>query len=126
MKRSNWSRPDVLDYILDSYAGTEAGERGQIRRMFLWEDAHREVWIGNSSAFAEHVAERFGFPLRPYDYVLINKILLDVGERIKDPESRQPKHGLPQKPMIPLKRPTKEKPKRRAPMSRIEWLTRPE
>jgi hypothetical protein len=125
---SPWSNPRVIDYVLDSYGGTEEGARGQIRRMFLWEDSSGEVWIGNSAAFAEHCAYRFNFELRPYDYVIINKILIEVGERIKLPEERREGNGKPQKPMPPLKRHTNIRPKKkkRVPQSRIEWLTQPE
>lgn len=99
-----WTRPEVIDYVLDSYGGTEEAANGRMRRMFLWADEDGEVWIGNSAAFAEHCSELFHFPLLPYDYVSINRILIDVGERIREKSSREPGDGKAQLPLAADKR----------------------
>jgi hypothetical protein len=99
-----WAQSDVVDYILDSYAGTEPNERGATRRVFLWADEDGEAWIGNTAAFAEHVAETFKFRLFTYDYANINRILIEVGERIKKKQQRSDAGGKAQLPMKPDQR----------------------
>jgi hypothetical protein len=85
---SPWRDWNVVSYVLDCYEGVELVERAsgvrQRVRQFMWAEADGEVWIGNSAAFAEHVARRFRYEHKTYDYVAINSILIDAGERILD------------------------------------------
>ena len=93
MTRPSWKDWTIVSYVLDHYEGVEwvEGPTGVPRpvRRFMWADDTGEVWIGNVAAFAEHMAERFGYDLLPYDYVNMNTILIDVGERIHEPTTRQ-------------------------------------
>lgn len=88
--RSNlWTSWDVQQYIIDSYAGVEM-INNRPTRQFIWADAEENVWIGNAAAFAAHLAERFGFEPRKYDYVNLHKLLIDLGERVFDEHTREP------------------------------------
>lgn len=98
-----WKRDDVIDYVIDSYGGTEPNANGKPRRMWLWADDDGEVWIGNNVAFAEHCAELFDFELLKYDYVALNRIMLEVGERLMPKQERGEGAGRTQEPMSPRK-----------------------
>lgn len=99
-----WAQDDIIDYVLDSYGGAEDNPRGIPKRVFLWEEKDGEVWIGNTAAFAEHCSELFEFELLPYDYVSVNRILIDVGERLRAKTTRGEAQGSPQLPLQPDKR----------------------
>lgn len=103
-KQNPWAQEKVIDYVIDSYGGVEESPSGRPRRMFIWADDDGEVWIGNTAAFAEHCAEVFGFQLLKYDYVMINRIMIEVGERLRDYQKREPAEGPPQAPLSPDKR----------------------
>ena len=86
---SSW---EVQAYVLECYAGVEEmPDRVVPLRQFIWEEADGSIWIGNSTAFAEHVARRFSFPALPYDFWHVNNILLQAGERIRPRTSRTPR-----------------------------------
>lgn len=105
MRMNLWTNWDVQSYIIESYAGVEQVDGKPVRR-FLWADGEGEVWIGNSAAFAEHLAEKFQYRARPYDYVNINRILIDAGERLIDRMGRTPTGaGAGQAPLAPDRRP---------------------
>lgn len=86
-KRNPWASWDVQSYVLEAYAGVEE-VKGRPTRRFLWADADGEVWIGNSAALAVHVAERFGFTPGRWDFVVVNRIVLDAGERVQEEHTR--------------------------------------
>lgn len=106
MKKWSW---EVVAYVIDSYAGVEMTETGhgirQPVRHFLWADEEDEVWIGNSAAFALHLTERFEhFKPARYDYVTINRILIDAGERVHEEVRRTATGGsVGQPPLQPKK-----------------------
>ena len=107
-KENPWAQEEVVDYVLDSYAGVEENDKGRLKRLFLYADDEGEVWIGNSAAFAEHCAEIFGFELLTYDYVSLNRILIEVGERVMEEKKRQATgESAGQLPMAPERRPAR-------------------
>lgn len=60
-KLPRWTqRPDVLSYVINSYAGLDAVEDSNVkRRVFIWEE-ETEIMMGNCEAFCDHLEERFG------------------------------------------------------------------
>jgi hypothetical protein len=103
-RRGIWTSYKVQSYIIEHYEGiTEDGPKPQ--RQFMWADSEGEVWIGNSAAFAEHLAERFRFESRKYDYVSVNSVLLDCGERIEEYQRRaQTGYRTGQEPVTAIKK----------------------
>lgn len=103
-----WTRWEVQAYILECYEGVEVveGPSGVPKpaRTFMWADETGEVWIGNSAAFAEHLAQRFKYDPLPYDYVSINSLLIKAGERLLDKQARTPTVSPKrQGPLVPKK-----------------------
>lgn len=110
-RKVHWiKRPEIQDYILDCYEGIDTIEtpRGlKPYRAFMWAEG-REVYIGNASAFAEHIAKRFRIKnMNENAYYYINQLLIEVGERIFELRHRHPtgkrpgtKHPKPRKERI--------------------------
>lgn len=79
--------PQVVDYIIDCYQGTEGTGR-KAKRQFMWERANGDVVIGNTRAFTDHLAEKFKIEANRYTYGQVHKLLSRLGERIKPKETR--------------------------------------
>jgi hypothetical protein len=76
-----WARrPEILDYVIECYAGTEKVEGGRARRVYLWEDGP-DIKMGNTEAFAQHLCKRFDL-LRVHTSDLHN-LLRQMGEVIQ-------------------------------------------
>jgi hypothetical protein len=105
-RRGLWTSYKIQSYILECYEGTETSATClRPTRLFMWADTEGEVWIGNSVAFAEHLAERFFFAPKKYDYVSVNSILIDAGERVERYKQReQTGERTNQEPAAPTKR----------------------
>jgi hypothetical protein len=88
MRRGIWTSYRVQSYIIEHYEGVALDGPKPVRQ-FMWADRDGEVWIGNSAAFAEHLAERFYFPPKKYDYVSVNSVLIECGERIEEYKNRE-------------------------------------
>lgn len=88
----------MVSYVADCYAGTEEKHdtrQGQFatRRMFLWHELG-EVRLGNIEAFTVHVQVKFELACVTARCIQtrINRVLLDMGERIHEGKS----HAAPQ------------------------------
>lgn len=81
---SRWIfRPEILDYIIDSYAGVEGR-----RRVFIWEDGDA-IKMGNAEAFALHLADRFELLPDTGRASQIHGLLRELGEKVNSyPEKR--------------------------------------
>jgi hypothetical protein len=92
-KSDPWKRPEVIDYVLDCYAGVERDEReGKTIPFyaFLFQESDGAVYIGNSVSFAEHVASVFGFAPTRSDFERVQEILRAAGERLRAEHKRGP------------------------------------
>lgn len=88
-----WTRPDVTAYVISCYQGTEGSGRKQ-HRAFIWEDVKSNtLFIGNTAAFTEHLAERYGVALTKWSFTIVNTILIRAGQRVRDWAKRQPGGG---------------------------------
>jgi hypothetical protein len=85
-------RPDIAEYIIDCYAGTEQHGRGGPRRVFVWKTT--ESKMGNAEAFALHLIEKFGL-IRTTRAVTVQicALLVELGERMK-PDTPKVATGL--------------------------------
>lgn len=82
-KTPKWTlRPDLISYVVDSYAGVEPNDTGQKRRVFLWEEADGTISMGNCEAFVLHLGTRYELPLEPGGASLIHAMLREMGERV--------------------------------------------
>ena len=72
-------KPEIVSYIVDCYAGVE-GEGAHAKRQFIWEQENRDVVIGNTRAFTDHLRRRFGLPERPTSWTAIHEVLRALGE----------------------------------------------
>jgi hypothetical protein len=85
-----YERPAVLDYIVEAYQGTE--EHG--KRQFVWEDpATGDVLIGNSRAFTDHLAARFGLDLTATSWSGLHEAMRMLGEVAKPYTARSAHRG---------------------------------
>lgn len=75
-------RPEILSYVIDSYAGVEKTDStGLPRRVFIWEDG-TEIKMGNTEAFMCHLAERFELIKTNGSVPALHQLLRDLGEQI--------------------------------------------
>jgi len=70
-----YERPEVLDYIINCYAGMEGN-----KRQFLWELPSGDVVIGNSRAFTDHISEKFSMKRTATSWASVHEVLRAVGE----------------------------------------------
>jgi hypothetical protein len=84
-----FDREEVLDYIIDSYAGTEPHPKsGRERRLYLWEE-EGEVHMGNTEAFVLHLGRRFRVEVNTFAASRVHAVLRELGERVNAyPEQR--------------------------------------
>ncbi len=83
-------RPEIVDYVVECYAGAEAKPEGKGRphgrRVFLWEeDGH--VYMGNVEAFLLHLKARFDLVLCATATTAIHALLRELGETLWVPLS---------------------------------------
>jgi hypothetical protein len=86
-KLPRWTqRPDVLEFIVDSYVGLDAsGNGGPPRRVFIWEEGS-EIVMGNCEAFSLHLRDKFGLlRVHPSD---VHALLRALGEQIHQYDRR--------------------------------------
>lgn len=82
-----WDQRDIRAYAVERYAG-----KASKARAFTWLDAQGKLHKGNSTAFVNHMAEKFGFVTVPSDHVRLNRILLLAGLRVNEGSPRK-KHN---------------------------------
>lgn len=71
-----FEKPEVLDYIITSYAGVDKG-----KRQFVWEEpGTKNILIGNSRAFTDHLALKFNLPLTSTGWASVHAALRMLGE----------------------------------------------
>lgn len=70
-----YEKPEVLDYIVASYAGVEDG-----KRQFVWEELSGDIVIGNARAFTDHVSAKFGLDLEPTSWSGVHEAMRLLGE----------------------------------------------
>lgn len=75
--------PDIIEYIIDAYAGVQKQEKKPSRRTFIW--SHNEERMqGNVEAFAEHLIERFDLlAARRGVVTAICNLMVEWGDRMK-------------------------------------------
>jgi hypothetical protein len=79
-KPQRWiMRPEIIDYIIESYAGIERD--GRPRRVFIWEEG-AEVYMGNCEAFLQHLAKRFELVVTLSATSQIHELLRELGEQV--------------------------------------------
>lgn len=86
-------RPEIVSYIIDSYAGTEAKEGISVkRRVFIWEES-KDIKMGNCEAFVAHLARRYDLlNPNPSD---VHALLRDLGERVLPETPGKQRRGKP-------------------------------
>ena len=70
-----FEKPEVLDYIVSAYQGTDAG-----KRQFVWEDEAGDVVIGNARAFTDHVSRKFELGLESTSWSGLHEVMRMLGE----------------------------------------------
>jgi hypothetical protein len=70
-----YEKPEVLDYMIECYAGTEGR-----KRQFIWETAAGDVVIGNARAFSDHVSDKFGLHLAHTSWSGLHEAMRMLGE----------------------------------------------
>lgn len=76
-------RPEILDYVIESYAGLDDKPEGRgQRRVFIWERGN-EIVMGNCEAFIEHLNEKFGLVLALSATSALHDLLRQLGEAAK-------------------------------------------
>lgn len=88
---ARWTRrPDVIEYVIECYVGTEKQEGSKPRRVFIWEDGN-EIKMGNTTSFTAHCCERFG--LLRADPSEVHALLRALGETIAQHKPHGPRIG---------------------------------
>lgn len=72
-----YERPEILAYLVNSYAGLEGR-----KRQFIWEQDGNIV-IGNSRAFADHLSQKFGLNLSDRAWMAVHEALRALGEVVE-------------------------------------------
>lgn len=76
-------RPEILDYVIESYAGQDDKPDGRgKRRVFIWQ-AGEEIVMGNAEAFIVHLNEKFGMVLPLSASSALHELLRALGEQVK-------------------------------------------
>jgi hypothetical protein len=89
-----YEKPGVLDYVIECYAGTDKNERGHQKRQFIWEDLRsKDVVIGNSRAFTDHVSEKFNLGLTSTDWSALHEAMRMLGEVVHQKAPRTQVRG---------------------------------
>jgi hypothetical protein len=71
-----FEKPEVLDHIIESYAGIDGR-----KRQFIWEELSGDTVIGNSRAFADHLRAKFGIAeLGDKSWMAVHEALRALGE----------------------------------------------
>lgn len=85
-----FEKPEVLSYIVECYAGVETIGRRRVRQ-FVWEDADRNVVIGNPRAFVDHLSDKFELDLSTTSWSGLHEALRAMGEVAKaySPRARE-------------------------------------
>lgn len=97
MKRSpmGWARrPEILDYIIEAYAGTEPlpDIANRSRRVFIWQEGE-EILMGNTEAFLDHLRKKFNLILTASATSTIHSLLRELGESVQSHKQHGPKIG---------------------------------
>ena len=93
-----FERPEVLDYLVRSYAGLDKG-----KRQFIWEDENGDVVIGNTRAFTDHLSRQFQIPLTSTSWSKVHEALRELGEVAREYTPRSNslgKHFVNQEPIV--------------------------
>lgn len=92
MRRQRWThRPEILSYVIDSYAGTEKPEgQGASRRVFIWEDG-AEIKMGNTEAFMLHLCAKFDLILTASSGASLHELLRELGECVQSHKEHAPR-----------------------------------
>jgi hypothetical protein len=84
-----YEKPEVLDYIVNSYAGVDHG-----KRQFIWEDLEtKDLLIGNSRAFTDHLSNKFNLDLTSTGWSAVHEALRMLGEVTHEYAPRVNKRG---------------------------------
>lgn len=96
MSRSpmGWARrPEILDYIIEAYAGTEPlPDSTRSRRVFIWQEG-AEIKMGNTEAFLAHLQARFNLILTASATSTIHSLLRELGEVAQAHKPHGPRIG---------------------------------
>ncbi len=91
--RTRWfEQPEILDYIIEAYAGTVCDGR-YIKRQFIWEQPNGDTVIGNTRAFADHLSAKFNLAATPTRWCDLHKLLRSLGESIREQKVRTVKRN---------------------------------
>lgn len=74
-----FEKPEVLDYIINSYAGIDV-VNGKSKRQFLWEDENGDTVIGNTRAFTDHLSKKFTLGLTSTEWASLHEAMRALGE----------------------------------------------
>ncbi len=87
--------PEILFYIIDSYAGIEEprdGRRGVGRRVFLWEE-EGVIKMGNTEAFVEHLGRKYSRSLKTHYASVLHQTLRELGEPVATHAKHAPRRS---------------------------------
>lgn len=89
-----WARrPEILNYIIDAYAGTEpCADSARSRRVFIWQEG-TEIKMGNTEAFLAHLQAKFGLILTASATSTIHSLLRELGEVAQAHKPHGPRIG---------------------------------
>jgi hypothetical protein len=86
-------RPEILDYVIESYAGLDESPNGRgKRRVFVWEK-DGEILMGNCEAFVLHLREKFDLVICISATSALHALLRDLGENAKKNHDTHEMHG---------------------------------
>lgn len=83
-----WERPEIVDYIIDCYEGTDGS-----KRQFMWEEPNGDIVIGNSRAFTDHLSQKFKLEIANTSWSGTHMALRSLGEKVHPYSPRVNKHG---------------------------------
>jgi len=74
-----YERADVLDHIVQSYAGVDNVD-GRQQRQFIWDEPNGDLVIGNTRAFTDHLSAKFELRLTTTEWSGVHAALRAMGE----------------------------------------------
>jgi hypothetical protein len=91
-----FEKPEILSYIIESYAGCDETRTNRPKRQFIWEDADGNIVLGNGRAFGDHLTEKFGLSADDgaTRWIAVHQALRELGEVVGSTELRGPRQHV--------------------------------